>query len=330
MEMSLRFVNFEIMKKIIALLSLCLVCFLSADGQTSTNPQQAYIDNYSQIAILEMQRSGIPASITLAQGMLESRYGLSDLAIKGNNHFGIKCHDWTGKSIKMDDERPGECFRAYASADESFRDHSDFLRFRDRYRFLFDYDITDYRSWAYGLSKAGYATDPEYPAKLIKLIEDFDLGKFDKLNRRQMRDLPQTPTSLEAVSRLEGKALEKFNFPLSRAVYTQNDVPFIYVQEGETFKSIAESNKLFLKELLRFNDLSKEIELHPGDIVYLKNKKKESKKGLDKYVVDQEGETLWAICQRFAVQQKEIEKLNGFKKDHVLREGDMIYLRKTK
>ncbi|MBP5537785.1 MAG: glucosaminidase domain-containing protein [Bacteroidales bacterium] len=318
------------MKKIIALLSLCLVCFLSADGQTSTNPQQAYIDTYSQIAIQEMQRSGIPASITLAQGMLESRYGLSDLAIKGNNHFGIKCHDWTGKSIKMDDERPGECFRAYASADESFKDHSDFLRFRDRYRFLFDYDITDYRSWAYGLSKAGYATDPEYPAKLIKLIEDFDLSKFDKLNRRQMRDLPQTPTSLEAVSRLEGKALEKFNFPLSRAVYTQNDVPFIYVQEGETFKSIAESNKLFLKELLRFNDLSKEIELHPGDIVYLKNKKKESKKGLDKYVVDQEGETLWAICQRFAVQQKEIEKLNGFKKDHVLREGDMIYLRKVK
>ena len=330
MEISLRFVNFEIMKKIATILSLCLVCLLSADGQTSTNPQQAYIDAYSSIAVAEMQRSGIPASITLAQGMLESRYGLSDLALKGNNHFGIKCHDWTGRSIKMDDERPGECFRAYASADESFRDHSDFLRFRDRYRFLFDYDITDYRSWAYGLSKAGYATDPEYPAKLIKLIEDFDLGKFDKLNRRQMRDLPQTPTSLEAVSRLEGKALEKFNFPLSRAVYTQNDVPFIYVQEGETFKSIAESNKLFLKELLRFNDLSKEIELHPGDIVYLKNKKKESKKGLDKYVVDQEGETLWAICQRFAVQQKEIEKLNGFKKDHVLREGDMIYLRKTK
>ena len=326
----MRFVNFESMKKIAALLSLCLFCLISADGQTNTNPQQAYIDNYYQIAISEMQRSGIPASITLAQGMLESRYGLSDLAIKGNNHFGIKCHDWTGLSIKMDDERPGECFRAYASADESFRDHSDFLRFRDRYRFLFDYDITDYRSWAYGLSKAGYATDPEYPAKLIKLIEDFNLSQYDKLNRRQMRDLPQTPTSLEAVSRLEGKALEKFNFPLSRAIYTQNDVPFIYAQEGETYKSICESNKLFMKELLKFNDLSKEPELKAGDVVYLKKKKKDSKKGLDKYVVDQEGETLWEICQRFAVQQKEIEKINGFKKDHVLHEGDMIYLRKSK
>ena len=330
MEISLRFVNFEIMKKIATILSLCLVCLLSADGQTSTNPQQAYIDAYSSIAVAEMQRSGIPASITLAQGMLESRYGLSDLALKGNNHFGIKCHDWTGRSIKMDDERPGECFRAYAAAEESFKDHSDFLRFRDRYRFLFDYEITDYRSWAYGLSKAGYATDPEYPAKLIKLIEDYNLTKYDKLNRRQMRDLPETPTSLEAVSRLEGKALEKFSFPLSRAIYTQNGVPFIYAQEGETYKSIAESNKLFLKELLKFNDLSKEPELKPGDVVYLKNKKKDSKKGLDKYVVDQEGETLWSICQRFAVQQKEIEKINGFKKGHVLHEGDMIYLRKVK
>ena len=123
---------------------------------------------------------------------------------------------------------------------------------------------------------------------------------------------------------------EKCSFPLSRAVYSQNDVPFIYVQEGETFKSIAESNNLFFKELLKFNDLSKEKELKAGDVVYLKKKKKESKKGLDKYVVETDGENLWDICQRFAVQQKEIEKLNGFDKKHVLREGDMILLRKVK
>lgn len=320
------------MKKLISLFALCMCAFLAADAQntTNTNPQQAYIDTYNQIAVSEMQRSGIPASITLAQGMLESRYGLSDLAAKGNNHFGIKCHDWKGRSITMDDEKKGECFRAYDTPEESFRDHSDFLRFRDRYRFLFDYDITDYRSWAYGLSKAGYATDPEYPAKLINLIEEYKLSQFDKLSRRDQRNLPETPTSLEAVSRLEGKALEKFSFPLSRAVYSQNDVPFIYVQEGESFKSIAESNNLFLKELLKFNDLSREQELKPGDVVYLKNKKKESKKGLDKYVVEEEGESLWAICQRFAVQQKEIEKINGFDKKHVLHEGDMILLRKPK
>ncbi|MBQ7072783.1 MAG: glucosaminidase domain-containing protein [Bacteroidales bacterium] len=318
------------MKKLVTFFAFCVCAFLAADAQTNTNPQQAYIDTYNKIAISEMQRSGIPASITLAQGMLESRYGLSDLAVRGNNHFGIKCHDWKGRSMIMDDERKGECFRAYDTPEESFADHSDFLRFRDRYRFLFDYDVTDYRSWAYGLSKAGYATDPEYPAKLIKLIEDYKLDQYDKLSRRDQRNLPETPTRLEAVSRLEGKALEKFSFPLSRAVYSQNDVPFIYVQEGETFKSIAESNNLFFKELLKFNDLSKEKELKAGDIVYLKKKKKESKKGLDKYVVETDGENLWDICQRFAVQQKEIEKLNGFDKKHVLREGDMILLRKVK
>ena len=311
-------------------IALCLCGFLAAEAQTNTNPQQAYIDKYNKIAVSEMQRSGIPASITLAQGMLESRYGLSDLAVKGNNHFGIKCHDGKGRSMTMDDEKKGECFRAYDTPEESFADHSDFLRFRDRYRFLFDYDITDYRSWAYGLSKAGYATDPEYPAKLIQLIEEYKLSKYDQLSRRDQRNLPETPTSLEAVTRLAGKDLEKFSFPLSRAVYTQNDVPFIYAQEGESYKSIAESNKLFLKELLKFNDLSKEPELKPGDVVYLKQKKKESKKGLDKYVVETDGENLWDICQRFAVRQKDIEKLNGFDKKHVLREGDMILLRKIK
>ncbi len=150
------------------------------------SPQEAYIERYARTAVDEMYRSGVPASITLAQGLLESRYGLSSLAADGNNHFGIKCHDWKGKKQYADDDRRKECFRKYDAAEESFRDHSDFLRYRDRYKFLFEYKTEDYKSWAYGLKKAGYATDPAYPSKLIKLIEDYDLSRFDKLTPSQV------------------------------------------------------------------------------------------------------------------------------------------------
>ena len=129
-----------------------------------------------------MYRTGVPASITLAQGIIESRSGQSALAVDGNNHFGIKCHNsWQGRTMLADDDRKNECFRAYDSAEESFRDHSDFLRYRDRYKFLFDYELTDYKSWAYGLKKAGYATDPSYPTKLIGVIERYQLYRYDKM-----------------------------------------------------------------------------------------------------------------------------------------------------
>ena len=154
------------------------VSFTSPDS--STTPQVRYVEKYAALAIDEMYRSGVPASITLAQGLLESRYGLSELATKGNNHFGIKCHNnWQGGKVYHDDDAKGECFRKYDSPEESFRDHSDFLRYRDRYKFLFDLEVNDYKGWAHGLKKAGYATDPAYPAKLIKLIEDYKLYKFD-------------------------------------------------------------------------------------------------------------------------------------------------------
>ena len=149
--------------------------------------QEAYIEKYAQIAVDEMFRSGVPASITLAQGMLESSYGQSELAVKGNNHFGIKCHDWKGPRMFYDDDRRGECFRKYKSPELSFQDHSDFLRYRDRYKFLFDLKITDYKGWAYGLKRAGYATDPKYPHKLIDLIETYDLSRFDQTDLRQIK-----------------------------------------------------------------------------------------------------------------------------------------------
>ena len=140
-----------------------LLCIFANAGPNDSSPQQRYAEQWAATAVREMYRSGVPASITLAQGILESRSGQSALASEGNNHFGIKCHtDWKGKSMKMDDDSKGECFRVYDNADESFKDHSDFLRYRDRYKFLFDFDTKDYESWAYGLKKAGYATDPSY------------------------------------------------------------------------------------------------------------------------------------------------------------------------
>lgn len=241
-------------KVVVSAALLLFVSMLVSAVPESSTPQKKYISQYAETAVREMYRSGVPASITLAQGLLESRYGQSPLAKEGNNHFGIKCHDWTGKKMYHDDDKRGECFRVYKSADESFRDHSDFLRYRDRYKSLFDNEITDYKAWAYGLKKAGYATDPAYPAKLIKIIEDYHLYYYDtmkpesfgeggtvtetvsgktagqkpdthrkKSSRKHKRSevkeekIPVSPLRLEEPKReVAGKAAEEFSFSLTR------------------------------------------------------------------------------------------------------------------
>lgn len=306
---------------IIMLSALCL----------ADTPQKEYIEKYSDLAVKEMYRSGVPASITLAQGLLESGYGLSELAVKGNNHFGIKCHNaWTGAKVYHDDDAKGECFRKYDSPEESFRDHSDFLRYRDRYKFLFDLDPTDYKGWAHGLRKAGYATDPKYPEKLIRLIEEYELYLYDTMRQVvedvKEKQMPQPPTQLEQARPLTERQREVFSFALSRQMYSQNGVPFVYAAEGETYESIARSYRLFLKEILKFNDLQQNEELLPGTVVYLKKKKKASHPGLDRHVVE-EGQTLREIAQRYAVRVKDICRRNGIEQDHVLREGDVLELR---
>ena len=350
--------------------------FISASASDGT-PQEQYVARYAAIAVSEMYRTGVPASITLAQGLLESRYGQSFLAADGNNHFGIKCHDWTGKKQYADDDKKGECFRVYDSAEESFHDHSDFLRYRDRYKFLFDYETTDYKSWAYGLKKAGYATDPAYPTKLIKLIEDYGLSKYDKMSVKQAEKVTdeakpsvshdnsgvfsastkeprkaekpkktkrtrsksqssplvddtqvtivESPGVLEAAKVYEPS--ESFSFSLSRKMFSLNGVPFIYAVEGETLESIASANKLFVKELVKFNDYKAGKQPEAGEIVYLQAKKKQTAKGLDKYIADEGGETLWEVSQRFGVKLSELCKRNSLTKDYVLREGDSILLR---
>jgi len=312
------------MKRILIALFLLLgiVCLVAKDD----TPQERYVKKYAEMAVKEMIRSGVPASITLAQGMLESGNGQSRLAVQGNNHFGIKCHKgWEGKTLHHDDDAPGECFRVYESVADSYKDHSDFLRYRDRYKFLFDLDRTDYKGWAYGLKKAGYATDPGYPAKLIKYIEEYDLARYDVLEKTEEVEVPLPPHRIEAP--VLAMANEEFNFPLTRELYSINGVPFVYALEGETYKSIAKYYHLFHKEILSFNDLKKDQALLPGTVVYLSFKKNHSPAGLDKYIVAEDGEDFHAICQRFALKEKSVLKLNGLKKVPQLREGDEIKLR---
>ncbi len=302
---------------------LAVVCALLAPtlttADTPTSIGKQYVSKWSATAVSEMKRSGIPASITLAQGLLESNFGKSPLATKANNHFGIKCHDWKGEKTYHDDDHKGECFRKYSKAEDSFKDHSDFLRYRDRYKFLFDIKITDYKGWCYGLKKAGYATDPQYPQKLINLIETYNLTRFDT-----GVVVPDTPNELETP--VAAAAGEVVKFSMSRQIYSQNKVPFVYSLAGESYASIAESNNLFLREILKFNDLSKTRELEPGTVVYLRAKKGKAAKHVDKYVAEG-GETMWEISQRFGIKLKKLLKMNGVGRNYQVRSEDEIRLR---
>lgn len=328
----------------------------AAEPDRILTPQEKYISRYSALAVDEMYRSGVPASITLAQGLLESRYGQSELAVRGNNHFGIKCHNnWSGRRMYHDDDADGECFRRYDTPEESFRDHSDFLRYRDRYRFLFDLEVTDYKGWAYGLKQAGYATDPAYPSKLIRLIEEYRLYEYDlvgnglyyddypeltkrKKSKREKyqeefayQTIPESPSRIEVVKKLEPGSKGEFRFSLSRQMYSMNGVPFVYSARGESYASIARTFGLFEREVLKFNDIWHSVdvnmELPAGTLVYIQKKKNEAARGLEKHVIE-DGDTMWQISQRYGVRMSRLYKLNGLSGNYIPREGDIIFLRK--
>ena len=317
------------MKRILLLTTLLLLCAPLAWGQKMTRRQ--YVEKYAETAVREMKATGIPASITLAQGCLESGNGNSTLATKANNHFGIKCHNnWKGKTIRHDDETRNECFRSYDSADESFRDHSDFLRYRDRYAFLFDLEPTDYKGWAYGLQKAGYATAATYATSLIKIIEDEELWRYDKLDRQEREALPPTPLQAEtstAFKPLPGHKL--YTASLSREIRSTNGVAYILAQEGDTYRGLAKEYNLFRGELLRFNERKRDTPLHAGEIVYVEAKKNESAKGLDKHVVE-EGETMRDLAQRYAVKMKKLYQYNAMLPGAEPEPGTILNLRKPR
>ena len=292
-----------------------------AIGQRMSRPE--YIEKYKELAVKQMQASGIPASITLAQACLESGDGNSRLATEGKNHFGIKCHTWEGPKIYHDDDANGECFRKYGNAEESFKDHSDFLRFRDRYRFLFELKTNDYKGWAHGLKKAGYATNPNYPQMLIKIIEDYNLSQYDNL----ALNIPPSPIEIEAPKEANPIiSSELYKFTLDRELLEKNGVAYIVGSKNDTYSSLARDYKLFTRELLRFNDLKNEQPIEEGTIIYVEKKKKRAEPLLEKHITDA-GDTMYELSQRYAIQLKYLYKMNNMKSGSEPETGQIIKLR---
>ena len=321
------------MKNLVLLLTLLFPLSLFAQRIT---PEE-YIQTYKDIAIREMKTHKIPASITLAQGLLESGAGNSALAREAKNHFGIKCHKgWEGDTYIMDDDAKDECFRKYRNAEESFRDHSEFLSGRSRYAALFDLEITDYRGWAKGLKAAGYATNPKYAQLLIDRIELYDLTKYDKIALGQMTDDDQLPDIApeDELLELAYSPNDRSVFELvdmtaeKRFIYENNGVRFVFAKEGETPESLAAAFGVKYKKFCEYNLLRRpdEMVFHSGDVVYLEKLKNKNWKA-KKYTV-QEGETLRDVALRFAVKPERILSKNSLKKEGTrLRAGQVIWLR---
>jgi hypothetical protein len=306
------------------MLNKIFVCLLTinvllvAEGNASPDSfrkltRQEYIDHFAQLAIEEMNEYGIPASITLAQACLESADGNSPLARMSNNHFGIKCKTgWTGQSVNYDDDERNECFRKYDSPIESFRDHSRFLNESARYRFLFNYDITDYKKWAHGLQKAGYATDPNYPARLIKIIEDFQLNELDLYFKR-------------GVNYAEIKRRGYSN--VTRPVYERNGSRAFYAKAGDTYEQIAQEFGIKEWEIFKYNDCVKGSRPAENSMVYIHGKRGKAPRG-NEYHIFKEGESMWSIAQWYGVRLNALYRINKMKKGEVPQVGQRISLRK--
>lgn len=312
------------MKRFALIMLLTLLCTASYGQKMS---REEYISRFSSLAVEQMKLSGIPASITLAQGCLESGDGNSYLAREANNHFGIKCHGWKGASVRHNDDAPGECFRSYNDAEESYRDHSDFLRFNDRYSTLFNLEPTDYRGWAYGLQKAGYATAKDYAERLIGIIEKNSLNNFDLPGSEVV---PPTPMEAEfnvKLNPLSGTKL--YIISLYREILQTNGAAYIIAEKGDTYRTLAKEFDLFRSEIRRFNDAGRNDRIAPGDKVYIEAKRRESARHLDKHVV-QPGETMRSISQRYAVKLKYLYKYNNLDRGSEPEPGALVRLRKGK
>lgn len=266
-----------------------------------------YVEKWKKVAIDQMQQHDIPASITLAQGILESGSGNSELAVKGNNHFGIKCHGWEGKQMFLDDDEKNECFRVYNHAKESYQDHSDFLKKYDRYKFLFTYEVTDYKSWAHGLKKAGYATNAKYPQLLIDIIEELNLDEFDRVN------IPNTKKG----HRLIAESNNTTNSLKAHQVFMhENKVKFVVAKNGDTFYKIAKEFGMNIKQLARYNDFSAEKDvLEEGDIIYIQPKKR-GNIFKNKEITVSSNMSVEELSQTTAVRAKSIRRLNDITGDN--------------
>ena len=299
------------------LIGLVFMICASINAQMKWNSRyQAYIDQYKDLAIAEMLKYDIPASITLAQGLLESGAGMSELARKGNNHFGIKCHDWGGATTYHDDDEEQECFRKYRDVYESYEDHSRFLASQPRYRSLFRLKRTDYKGWARGLKKCGYATSPTYANKLIGIIELYKLHKYDKA----------TKYDRFMVSRSEVKGIAPGTNLHQIHIYNKNY--YLIARAGDTFKSIAKEVGISYKKIAKYNERDKNDTLIPGEVVYLKKKQKKADKAYkNRPHRVKAGESMYSIAQYYGIRTESLYKMNKLGPDYSLKEGDCLRVR---
>jgi hypothetical protein len=294
------------------------MCFLSANAQMRWNAKyQSYIDQYKDLAIEEMIRYRVPASITLAQGILESGAGSSELTRKGNNHFGIKCHDWTGRTIYHDDDELQECFRAYDNALQSYEDHCKFLRNGQRYRSLFSLPITDYKGWANGLKAAGYATNPRYASQLIGIIELYKLYQYDnaKSYDKFMAKRSGTDQPVGGNGQLH-------------SIHIYNKNYYLYARQGDTFKMIGKEIGISYKKIARYNERDSKDPLVPGEIIWLKKKQKRADKEFkNRPHIVSVGESMYSIAQYYGIRLKSLYKMNGISPDESIRVGQRLKVR---
>ncbi|HNG63096.1 MAG TPA: LysM peptidoglycan-binding domain-containing protein [Ferruginibacter sp.] len=305
-------------------------CFLHVRAQERITIEE-YVARFRDIAVSEMKRSGVPAAITLAQGILESENGNSELVKKSNNHFGIKCKStWAGDSVNHDDDAEGECFRAYANAEDSYRDHSNFLKGNQRYASLFNLNPEDYKAWARGLKKAGYATNPRYPDLLIKYIEQYNLQQYTlvALNKMTAPDMmaadtmrsatpaetvsnPSTPTNTESIPADAGR------------IISINKIKCVYAARGTSLLALATKHNINLNRLMDFNDLTEEGLLQKDQYIFLQKK---SRTGEKEFYVVQPGETLHDIAQKNGIQLQALREYNNLDKTAPIPASTKLYL----
>ncbi len=346
------------MKQRIFSLLLAFVGFVSAFAQTTAERYRMYIEQYAQMAQEQQKEHGVPASITLAQGLLESAAGQSELATKANNHFGIKCGgEWSGASYRHDDETRNECFRKYRHVEESYTDHSLFLK-RKRYESLFTLAVTDYKGWAHGLKRCGYATDPNYANKLIKIIETYDLACYSVLDDKKAKENKRTKDTkktkhpkvtpvqtvqqdvpVQAVTTLKERdavpttiqqpkpTMGSVDLVIEHEVLRNNGKRYVIAREGDTFLSIAYEFNMYDSTLRRYNDIrNPRYELQPGDKVYLQKKRKKAPRKYAIYRV-RKNDNIWQIAQDMGMQLQTIYDLNGIPTGENVSESQKLCLR---
>jgi len=287
-----------------------LFFFLVSAVQAQNSKYEEYIKKYSDLAVEQMEQYKIPASITLAQGILESGAGNGTLAKCSNNHFGIKCgSDWRGPTVSHDDDERGECFRVYTDPKDSYVDHSKFLVGRSRYAGLFKLEITDYKNWAYGLKKAGYATSPSYANNLITIIENYELYRFDSKKK-----------SLSIPSQIHWAATNT-----SHQIYLANELLYVRARRGDTFENLSDELGISERKLRRYNDLHKGYTLTEGDIIYLRGKHTKALHAMN-YIV-RDSDSMHTISQRYGLKLRSLYRMNGLSLDYLPQVGDVLRLK---